>query len=130
MIKVFPISAASQKSKVVLVVDDEPMMLLAACDVVEEMGFEALIAVDGEAAVKILESRSDISIVFTDIDMPGRLDGLKLAACIHDRWPPIHILITSGQVTPTAANLPAQAVFMAKPYRTADVQNQLRAMAA
>ena len=77
-----------------------------------------------------LKSRTDIRIVFTDIDMPGSLDGMKLAACIRDRWPPIDILITSGQKVPALADLPTRAVFLPKPYRSADVQRILGEMAA
>ena len=116
--------------QVVLIVEDEPMLLIAASDVVEEAGFAVEIAVDADEAVRILESRSDIRIVFTDIDMPGSLDGMKLAACIRDRWPPIDILITSGQKMPALADLPARAMFLPKPYRSGDLQRILSEMMA
>lgn len=122
--------AACSVRQVVLIVEDEPMLLIAASDVVEEAGFDVEVAIDADEAVRILESRTDIRIVFTDIDMPGSLDGMKLAACIRDRWPPIDILITSGQKTPALADLPARAVFLPKPYRSADVKRILCEMVA
>jgi CheY-like chemotaxis protein len=66
------------------------------------------------AAIAILETRPDINLVFTDIDMPGSMDGLKLAACVRDRWPPVHIIITTGKARP--ATIPANALFIAKLY--------------
>lgn len=80
----------------VLIVEDEPLLRLMAIDVVEDAGFDAVEASDADEAIRILESRTDITIVFTDIDMPGSMDGLRLAAAVRDRWPPIRIIVTSG----------------------------------
>lgn len=77
---------------IVLVVEDEPLLRMAAIDMVESAGFEAVEAADATQAVEILQSRMDICIVFTDIDMPRGIDGLRLAALIRDRWPPIHVI--------------------------------------
>ena len=114
---------------IVLVVEDEPLLRMLAVDMVEDAGFEPVEAADASEAVRILESRPDIRIVFTDIDMPRGLDGLKLAACIRDRWPPIQIIVTSGKITPATADLPTGAVFFSKPYRTARVVETMRRMA-
>ncbi len=87
---------------VVLVVEDEPILRMMAVDLVERAGFEAVEAAGSNDAIRILETRPDIRVVFTDIDMPGGLDGMKLAAAIRDRWPPIELIITSGKHKPSA----------------------------
>jgi CheY-like chemotaxis protein len=80
----------------------------------EDAGYGVILADSADAAIAILEARSDIHLVFTDIDMPGSMDGLKLAACVRDRWPPIHIIITTGKARPR--EIPANALFIPKPY--------------
>lgn len=115
---------------VVLVVEDEPLLRMAAVALVEDAGFQAVSATDATEAVRILETRSDIRIVFTDVDMPRGMDGMRLAAAIRDRWPPIEIILTSGYAVPAEVDLPARAVFFAKPYREEQVVAALRRMAA
>ncbi|SFP47186.1 response regulator [Sphingomonas rubra] len=102
-------------SAVVLIVEDEPLQRLDMLDMVAEAGFAAVEACDADHAVAILEKRADIRIVFTDIDMPGSMDGLRLAACVRDRWPPIEIIITSSGRKPKLSDIPARAVFLPKP---------------
>ena len=114
----------------VLIVEDEPLLLMMAVDLVEDAGYGAVVAQNADEAVQILLSRADIRIVFTDIDMPGSMDGLKLAATIRDRWPPIEIIITSGFRKPALSELPVRAVFFAKPYVPSQVQRALHRMAA
>ncbi|MFP3545646.1 response regulator [Rhizobium sp. SIMBA_035] len=109
----------------VLVVEDEPLQRMMAIDLVEDAGFEAIGAADAEEAVRILEARSDIRIVFTDIDMPGSIDGMMLAAAIRDRWPPIEIIITSGHIREEEVVLPVRGVFFPKPYDTRRVTQKL-----
>lgn len=115
---------------IVLVVEDEPVLRMMAVDLVEDAGFEAVEAANAAQAVAILERRLDIRIVFTDIDMPHGMDGIRLAALIRDRWPPIDIIITSGKVEPHPDALPARSVYFSKPYRTEQVVGTLREMAA
>jgi CheY-like chemotaxis protein len=102
--------------QIVLVVEDEPLLRMLAVDLVEDAGFEAIEAPDAQEAVRILESRNDIRIVFTDIDMPGAMDGIMLAAAVRDRWPPIEIVIVSGHRRPAQNQLPSRSVFFSKPY--------------
>lgn len=85
------------KRQPVLVVEDEPILRMAALDMVESAGFEAIKATDATDAIRILEWRPDICIVFMDVDMPHGVDGLKLAVLVRKRWPPIHIIVTSGK---------------------------------
>src|ERR1700692_3204163 len=85
----------------VLVVEDEMMLRMRAVDIVEDAGFTPVEAVNADDALAILEKQSDIGLLFTDIQMPGTVDGLKLAHAVHARWPSIKIMLVSGQVTPT-----------------------------
>lgn len=117
------------RRQAVLVVEDEPLLRLMALDLVEEAGFEAVEARNADEAIRVLEARTDIHIVFTDVDMPGSMDGLKLAAAIRDRWPPIEIIITSGHVRLDDSSIPVNTVFFPKPYDHSEVTNTIRWMA-
>lgn len=101
---------------VILVVEDEAIIRMGAVEMLEEAGFSVLEASNADVAVQILESRIDIRAVFTDIEMPGSLCGLKLAKAIRDRWPPIHLIVTSGRYTFNELDLPRLARFIRKPY--------------
>ena len=118
------------KRNIVLVVEDEPILRMMAVDLVEDAGFEAVEASSADEAVAILEARTDIRIVFTDIDVPGSMDGIKLAAAVRERWPPIEIIITSGYYDRSDIVLPPRSVFFAKPYDIDKVTAQLCRMAA
>ncbi len=112
----------------VLVVEDEPLVRLAAMDLIERAGYEAVEAKDADEAIQILEARPDIRVVFTDIDMPGTMDGLKLAHFIRDRWPPIRIVVASGMKIVTESQLPAGARFFSKPYEDGSIVSALSEM--
>ena len=101
---------------VILVVEDDPIINLMASEELQRAQHEVISAYSADEAIEILESRSDIRLVFTDIDMPGSMDGLRLAAAVRDRWPPVHIIITSGMHHPDQALIPAGALFLKKPY--------------
>jgi CheY-like chemotaxis protein len=120
----------SAKKAIVLVVEDEPLLRLAAVDFIREAGFETIEATNADEAIAVLEARDDIRIVFTDIDMPGSMDGLKLATAVRGRWPPIEIIVTSGKYNVRADQLPARGEFIGKPYSERDVVAALRRMAA
>jgi CheY-like chemotaxis protein len=98
----------------VLIVEDEILIRDVVQIELEDAGYDVIVANNAEAAIAILEARADIHLVFTDIDMPGSMDGLKLAACVRDRWPPVHIIITTGKARPL--EIPANALFVPKPY--------------
>ena len=85
------------KRAVILVVEDELLIRMNAVEMIEE-AFEVVEAGNAEEAIVILEGRLDVAVVFTDIQMPGSMDGLKLAAVVRLRWPPIKIVATSGQI--------------------------------
>jgi CheY-like chemotaxis protein len=106
-----------EKSKcVVLVVEDEPIVRMVAVDIIRDAGYETVEAPDADNAILTLEERKDIRIVFTDVHMPGSMDGLKLARAIRDRWPPIELILTSGYLKVHARDMPERGVFLAKPY--------------
>jgi CheY-like chemotaxis protein len=121
-------SPAGEPRQVILIVEDEPLLRMLAVELVEEAGFVALEAADADEAIALLESRPDISLLFTDINMPGSMDGLKLAHAVRDRWPPVKILLVSGHVPPWQADLPPNSRFVGKPYRAAVMVEELRSM--
>jgi CheY-like chemotaxis protein len=115
---------------VVLIVEDEFLLRMDAVDMIQAAGFEAVEAVSADEAIAILESRRDISVVFTDIQMPGSMDGLKLAQAVRGRWPPIKIVATSGHLSVTQADLPEGGRFVSKPYSPTDITTVLRELTA
>jgi CheY-like chemotaxis protein len=121
-------SPAGKSPRIVLIVEDEPLLRMLAAEVVEEAGFVALEARDADEAVILLEAHPDISLLFTDINMPGSMDGLKLAHAVRDRWPPIKILLVSGQVQLQPSELPSNSFFIRKPYQASALVEELRAM--
>ena len=110
----------------VLVVEDEPLMRMHAVHLVEKAGYEAVEAANADEAIEILEARKDIKIVFTDIHMPGSMDGLKLARAIRDRWPPIELILTSGHFRVDERDLPERGTFFSKPYNDDEVITAMR----
>jgi CheY-like chemotaxis protein len=114
---------------IVLIVEDDLFLRMLAVDEIEAAGFTTLEAVDADEAVVLLETRSDIALLFTDIDMPGSIDGLKLAHLVRKRWPPIKILVVSGRVQLPLCELPPNSRFLVKPYGSADMIAALRALA-
>jgi CheY-like chemotaxis protein len=113
---------------VVLVVEDEMLLRMRAVDMVEDAGFTSVEALDADEAVAILESRSDIALLFTDIQMPGSMDGLKLAHAVHERWPPIKIILVSGQLKLANIDVPADSRFFGKPLVAKEMIAQLQSM--
>jgi two-component sensor histidine kinase/ActR/RegA family two-component response regulator len=112
----------------VLVVEDEMVLRMRAVDIVEDAGFTAIEAVNAEQALSILEKRSDISLLFSDIQMPGSMDGLKLAHAVHNRWPSIKIILVSGQVHVADADTPDDARFFGKPLEAKQMIAELQQM--
>jgi CheY-like chemotaxis protein len=101
---------------VILVVEDEYLIRMCATEIIKKAGFEVVEADNADEAISILQARKDIRIVFTDIEMPGSMDGLKLAHAIRDRWPPIEIILTSGRHRPSVNQMPPRGQFFPKPY--------------
>lgn len=101
---------------VVLVVEDDSIIRMGAVDLVLSAGYDALEASGADEAIRILESRSDIDLVFTDVQMPGTMDGIKLSHYIRDRWPPVRLLVASGNAILEESSLPTGSRFFPKPY--------------
>jgi CheY-like chemotaxis protein len=104
---------------VVLIVDGDCLVRMSAVHMVEDAGYSALEAHNADNAIKMLESREDIRAVFTDINMAGSMDGLRLAHAIRHRWPPTHLIVTSG--LDLHDQLPANSRFIQKPYSAEQV---------
>jgi two-component sensor histidine kinase/CheY-like chemotaxis protein len=121
-------STGSTEVPKVLVVEDEMVLRMRAADIVEDAGFTPVEAVNADEALAILESRSDIAVLFTDIQMPGSMDGLKLAHAVHHRWPDIKIVLVSGQVKPSDAERPADSRFFGKPLGVEQMIAELKTM--
>lgn len=114
---------------IVLVVEDEALVRMGIVDHLEDSGFTVLEASNSEEAIAILINNLDIRIVFTDVDMPGGMDGLKLAAAIRHRWPPIKIVVTSGHRRVGVDDLPVEAQFIPKPYSYDKIVTAFRSIA-
>ncbi|TWF43316.1 response regulator [Neorhizobium alkalisoli] len=104
-----------------LVVDDEPLLRLSISAELEDEGFVVLEAGSADDAIRIIERHPEVSLVFTDVDMPGTMDGIRLAGFVRDRWPPIKIIVTSGHRFPGAETLPEGSPFKPKPYVSDEV---------
>ena len=115
---------------VVLVVEDDWLLRLIAVEVVEDAGFVAVEAANADEAILVLESRADIAVIFTDVDMPGTMDGLKLSHAVRLRWPPIKIIIVSGKTRLSDADLPSETRFFSKPYSVPGMISELRSLVA
>lgn len=110
----------------VLVVDDEVLVRLDVADQLRDVGYEVLEASNADQAIEILNITPSIRLLFTDIDMPGSMDGLKLAAAVRDRWPPVKIIVTSGHRNVDIAEIPDGSIFVSKPYAYLAVLRSMR----
>jgi CheY-like chemotaxis protein len=117
---------SASNGPVVLVVEDEMLLRMDAVDMIAAAGFEVVEAGDADEAIEILEARRDITVIFTDIQMPGSMDGLKLARAVRGRWPPIKIIATSGRALVNETDLPEGGRFLPKPYSPGQITGVLR----
>ena len=117
-----------ESSSVVLVVEDEGILRTFAAWQLEEAGFEVIQAANADEALQAMNSRPDVRVLFTDVQMPGQLDGMGLAREIHEQWPTVLVLITSGNSRPAKADIPNNGHFLAKPYRSEDVISEIAAL--
>jgi len=102
----------------VLVVEDEPFVRMIAAEGLEDAGFEVIEAASADEALHILDTREDVGVLFTDVNMPGSVDGVELARMVHRRWPDLRIIVTSGRDRPP---VPDDSLFLPKPYRPREV---------
>jgi|tagenome__1003787_1003787.scaffolds.fasta_scaffold20942908_4 CheY-like chemotaxis protein len=113
------------KRPIVLIVEDEFLLRMNAVEMIEQAGFDVIEVCNADEAITALENRSDIRVVFTDIQMPGSMDGLKLAAAVRGRWPPIKIIATSGRYVIREGDLPEGGLFLPKPYTSEAISSLL-----
>ena len=116
-------------STVILLVEDEVLVRMVVADVLSEAGFTVLESASAEEALRLLETRPDVQVLFTDVNMPGALDGLGLAQTVHERSPGVGILIGSGRIRPGVGELPVGARFITKPYAPSTLTDAVRAVA-
>jgi two-component system, response regulator PdtaR len=109
------------KRPVVLIVEDEFLVRMGTRAALEMAGFDVVEAGDADEAIAILAARNDVRLIFTDVHMPGSMDGLKLAHFVRDRWPPVKIVATSGRVRVAESDLPEGGCFLPKPYSAAEI---------
>lgn len=112
----------------VLVVEDEALVRMDIALFLEDEGFQVLEASNADDAISLLDAHPEVRLMFTDIDMPGSMDGLKLAAAVRDRWPPVKIIVTSGHRHMSDDTLPIVGRFFSKPYDPSRVIHAIREM--
>ena len=112
---------AACDTPVVLVVDDEALLRWHATDVLVSAGYRVVEADNAAVALQILEDRQDVRVLFTDVQMPGPLDGIDLARQVHQRWPDVLLLVTSGHLKFSNSDIPDDGCFVSKPYRSSDL---------
>ena len=118
------------KRVAILVVEDEALIRLNAVDFLSDEGYFVLEASNADEAIRILEARQDISVIFTDVNMPGSMDGLKLVEFAHRRWPPVLLIVTSGKNALRDSDLPDHGRFIPKPYSRQQVLSVVEQLAA
>lgn len=118
----------TDKGVTVIVVEDEPIVRMDIAMSLQDEGFNVLEASNADEAIALLNAHSEIRLMFTDIDMPGSMDGLKLAEAVRDRWPPVKIIIASGQRNLNDELLPVEGKFFSKPYDHGHVVSAIRLM--
>lgn len=112
----------------VLVVEDESLVRVVVLEAIEAAGFKAYAAANADEAISVLERQSNIGIVFTDINMPGSMDGIRLAHCVRDRWPPVRFIVTSALSKFRDAELPRGSMFVGKPYSVEQIVHKIEKM--
>jgi two-component system, response regulator PdtaR len=105
----------------ILLVEDEPLILMDVELQLQAAGHEVISVGNADSAIEVLAGRHIIDVVLTDIDMPGSMDGLRLAEAVRSRWPPVQIVVMSGKRRPKHDELPTRARFIEKPFHTPEL---------
>jgi CheY-like chemotaxis protein len=125
-----PMAGSATPAPIVLVVEDEFLIRMNVVEIIEDAGFRALEAANADEAIALLETHPNISVVFTDIDMPGSMNGIRLAQAVRGRWPPIKIIATSGHFRLRDGDLPHDGRFLPKPYSSDQITTTIRELMA
>lgn len=121
---------SEQQHRTILVVEDEAFVRLHAVEIVRDEGLPTLEAADALEALDLLKIHPEVAVLFTDIDMPGGMDGMELVERVHKQLPTVQLVLTSGRARPSADEIPDSGTFLAKPYSAADLTSVLREMLA
>lgn len=113
---------------VVLVVEDESLIRMDAANMIEEAGYDVVEAGNADTAINILKRRNDIGILFTDINMPGSMNGLELAEFVSETWPSIRLILTSGRLIVRDEDIPDEGRFIPKPFGPTQIANVLHSL--
>lgn len=116
----------ADETPTILVVEDEALVRMIGADMIEDAGFHVLEAASADEAIQILENATDVKLIFTDVDMPGSMDGIALVKLVHERWPDVRLVLTSGHRSILRQDLPDDGRFVPKPYTQAKVIEQIR----
>lgn len=122
------LSVALMSASLVLIVEDDFLVRQSAVFLLKEAGFDTLEAGSADEAVVLLEARRDIKVVFTDINMPGSMDGLELAQAIRHRWPTVELVLTSGYARVRDDDMPERGLFLGKPYEPTELVGMVRSL--
>ena len=122
------LSVALMSASLVLIVEDDFLVRQNAVFLLEEAGFDTLEAARADEAIALLEARQDIRVVFTDINMPGSMDGLALAQAVRRRWPPVELVLTSGHARVRDDDIPERGLFLGKPYKPTELVRMVRSL--
>lgn len=115
----------------IFVVEDQALLRMEAVDLLQEAGFETIEAANADVALEMMRSRwQDVRVLFTDVQMPGELDGVDLAKEVHRCWPDVLLMVTSGGVHLSDEDLPDDGRFVPKPYRASTLISQVRQLIA
>lgn len=117
-----------RKAKTILIVEDEALIRMLAVSILVDAGFQVIEAANADQALVALDTHPEIQAMFTDINMPGELDGFDLAKAVHTRWPDVHLLLTSGKAIWPDANMPSNGIFLPKPYSPDSIADILTSM--
>ena len=123
-------SLLAPRRAVVLLVEDEPFVRELGAMILSDAGYIVIEAANAADALVALEAAPEVELLFTDVQMPGALDGLALARQVHERWPDVRLLVASGRIRPSQDEIPDDGRFIAKPYRLDDLLKQVRELIA
>ncbi len=118
-------ATTAQAHRKILIVEDDALVRMSGIDMLEAAGFEVIDAASADDAIAILERAPEVQLLFTDVDMPGSMNGLELAALVHERWPNVRLLVTSGHHHIANSDVPDAGCFVPKPYSSMTIVNQI-----
>jgi CheY-like chemotaxis protein len=118
------------KTPVVLVAEDEALVRQLSVYELEDAGYRVIEAANAGQAIEILETGVPVDVLFTDVNMPGGMDGIHLVRLVHCRWPEVRLIVTSGRADIPETELPEEGQFIRKPYRLSEMSEMVGRMAA